>query len=326
MAKLISVISPAYNEEDCVQELACRLKAVAASLADRYDFEFIIIENGSRDRTLELLMEIHKADPRFKIITFSRNFGIESALTAGLRTASGDAAIIMCADLQDPPELIPDLVRKWEDGFQNVYGIITARHDEGALRKFLTRRFYNLINRVSEQPIPSNVSDFRLVDRKLYQTVSQFTEHGRMLRTIWAWAGFRSIGVPHERPPRPGGRSTYNTFGAIGFALRAIASSSTVPLKIIPWIGVGLSSFSFVLLLGFVIRWVAAAVPFNGFGTIVALLLLLFGLLFMILGIITEYIGLIFEETRNRPLFIVESTTGFDRHDAIVFDEMRMQQ
>lgn len=309
----MSVVIPAWNEEECVDELARRLGLVAAQLADRYDFEFLVIENGSRDSTFVRLLDIRARDPRFKIVRFSRNFGIEGAITAGLRCIEGDAAIIMCADLQDPPELIPELIASWESGYQNVYGIIRSRSDESRLRKAMTRVFYWLVNRLNQQPVPQNVSDFRLVDRKMYETMNRLNEKNRMLRTMWGWIGGTSIGVPFDRPPRHGGQSTYALGRNIAFALRGIMSSSTTPLKVIPFFGVAISGFSFVLLLGFVVRWFLLGVPFSGFGTIVALMLLLFGLLFLLLGMVTEYIGLIFEEVRNRPLYVTTETYGLER-------------
>lgn len=310
--KKISVVIPAFNEEECVDELAARLKALSNQLADRYEFEFIIVENGSVDSTFEKLFRIHRTDPRFKIIKFSRNFGIEGALTAGLRAAGGDAAVIMCADLQDPPEVVPELLGRWEEGYENVYGVIRSRSDESPLRQFMTRIFYWLVNRLTPQPVPQNVSDFRVVDRALYVAMNELNEKTRMMRAMWGWLGGKSIGVPFDRPPRHGGKSTYALFRNIAFALRGIMSSSTTPLKVIPFFGITISALSFVVLVAFVIRWFLLGVPFSGFGTIVALVLVLFGLLFLLLGMLSEYVGLIFEEVRNRPNFVATSSYGFE--------------
>lgn len=309
--KKISVVVPAFNEGECVDELTRRLAAVAADLSPKYQFEFVMVENGSVDDTFSKLLRIHQADPRFKILRFSRNFGIEAAVTAGLRYADGDAAVIMCADLQEPPELIPALIAQWELGYDNVYGIVRNRHDEGGLRRALTRVFYWLVNRLNAHPVPENVSDFRLVDRKMYETLNQLDERNRMLRTMWGWIGGTSTGVPFDRMPRHGGRSTYQLGRNIAFALRGIMSSSTTPLKLIPFFGLTLSVFSFVLLVGFAIRWFLLGVPFNGFGTILALMLLLFGLLFLLLGMVSEYVGLIFEEVRGRPIYVATEKLGW---------------
>jgi dolichol-phosphate mannosyltransferase len=308
---LISIVVPAYNETDCVNELASRLQAVFAPLAPRYDFEAIIVENGSADDTYEKLLAIRARDPRFKIVRLSRNFGAEGAVTAGLRQATGDAAVIMCADLQDPPEVIPRFIERWEEGYENVYGVITRRSDESAVRRTATAAFYWLINKLNDRPVPRNVSDFRLVDRRAYEALNAMHERNRMMRTMWGWIGFKSTGVEHTREPRHGGKSTYAFFRNVRFALNGIIASSVAPLKLIPLFGIGLSVASFVTLVVLAIFWFAYGVPFAGYGTIVALMLLMFGLLFLFLGIISEYVGMIFEEVRGRPSFIVRAQHGF---------------
>lgn len=310
--RLVSVVAPAFNEEECIEELASRLVAVAEGLRDRYDFEFIIIENGSVDTTYPKLLNITSRDERFKIIRFSRNFGIEPAISAGLRRASGDAAIIMCSDLQDPPEMIPQFLERWEEGYENVYGVISRRTDEGWLRERLTKAYYMLLNHTTGSVVPRNVSDFRLVDRKMYEILNSMPERRRMLRTMWPWLGFRSIGVSYTRPPRFGGKSTYKLFRNIVFGLRGIASATSWPLGLIPVVGVGLGMLSFLMLAGFAIRAFTAGVPFNGFGTLIAVMLSMFGLLFLFLGIIAEYISIIYEEVRGRPLFIVTEEIGLN--------------
>ena len=310
--KLISVVVPAYNETECVNELAARLQAVFAPLAPRYDFEAIIVENGSADDTYEKLLAIRARDPRFKIIRLSRNFGAEGAVTAGLRHASGDAAVIMCADLQDPPEVIPRFIERWEEGYENVYGVITRRTDESVVRRTATAGFYWLINKLNDRPVPRNVSDFRLVDRRAYEALNAMPERNRMMRTMWGWIGFKSIGVEHARAPRHGGKSTYAFFRNVRFALNGIIASSVAPLKLIPLFGIGLSVVSFVTLIVLAVFWFLYGVPFAGYGTIVALMLLMFGLLFFFLGVISEYVGMIFEEVRARPSFIVCAEHGFD--------------
>lgn len=309
--RLISIVVPAYNESECVDELARRLQSVFAPLLPAYDFEAIIVENGSVDDTFEKLLAIRAADCRFKILRLSRNFGAEGAVTAGLRRATGDAAVIMCADLQDPPEVIPRFIERWEAGYENVYGVITRRADESIVRRLATRAFYWIIDKLSDRPVPRNVSDFRLVTRRAYEALNAMQERNRMMRTMWGWIGFKAVGVPHERPPRHGGKSTYAFFRNVRFALNGIIASSVAPLKVIPLFGISLSALSFVTLIGMAISWFAYGVPFAGYGTIVALMLLMFGLLFMLLGVISEYVGMIFEEVRQRPSFILSSEHGF---------------
>jgi dolichol-phosphate mannosyltransferase len=309
---LISVVVPAYNESACVDELAARLQAVFATLAPSYDFEAIIVENGSEDDTYAKLLAIRARDPRFKILRLSRNFGAEGAVTAGLRRASGDAAVIMSADLQDPPEVIPRFIERWNEGYQNVYGVITRRTDETPVRRAATAAFYWLLDKLNDRPVPRNVSDFRLVDRRAYEALNALHERNRMMRTMWGWIGFKSIGVEHVRPPRHGGTSTYAFFRNVRFALNGIIASSNAPLRLIPMFGLGLSGLSFVAIVVLAIFWLEFGVPFAGYGTIVALILLMFGLLFLFLGIISEYVGMIFEEVRARPSFITSAEHGFD--------------
>ncbi len=310
--RTISIVVPAYNESECVDELARRLQAVFAPLAGRYEFEAIIVENGSVDDTYQKLLAIRERDKRFKILRLSRNFGAEGAVTGGLRRATGDAAVIMCADLQDPPEVIPQFIEHWEAGYENVYGIITQRQDEGIVRRIATRAFYWLLGKLNEYPVPQNVSDFRLVDRRAYEALNSLHEGHRMMRTMWSWLGFRSVGVEHERPPRHGGKSTYAFFRNVRFALDGIKASSIAPLKVIPFFGLGLSAISFTSIVVLAVDWIFFGVPFAGYGTIVALILLLFGLLFLFLGIISEYVGMIYEEVRHRPSFVVSAEHGFE--------------
>jgi dolichol-phosphate mannosyltransferase len=316
MRKLISIVTPLYNEAANVDELALRLAAVFEQLGDRYDFEVIAVENGSADETYERLLAIRARDPRWKIVQLSRNWRMEGGMTAGLAHARGDAAVIMAGDLQDPPELIPRFVQKWEEGYENVYQVISRRPGESAFRQFATKAFYKTINTLSETPVPRNVSDFRLVDRRAYEAFNALSERNRMVRAMWGFIGFRSCGIECEREPRRGGRSSFKYFDIIGFALRGILSYSYMPLKVIPLFGMGCALLSFVLLVGYTIRAFVHGVPFDGFGTIVALTLLLFGLLFLFLGLMSEYVGMIYTEARRRPAYIVRERHGLGEASA----------
>jgi dolichol-phosphate mannosyltransferase len=309
--KLISVIVPAYNETDCVDELARRLGGVFDDLS-AYEWEAIIIENGSIDDTYEKLVAIRRRDPRFKIVQLARNFRMDGGITAGLSYASGDAAVIMTADLQDPPELIPQFVAKWEEGYENIYGIVTERQGTGPIRTINSKAFYWLAGRLTSDALPRNASDFRLVDRKVYETVRGMEERNRFIRGLFAWSGFRSIGVEHKREPRFGGVSNAHSLKVVDLAMKGIFAHSYVPLKLISLFGVALSLLSFVVLVALSLRFLLLGVPFAGFGTIVGLILLLFGFLFTMLGIVSEYIGLIYEEVKQRPNYIVSEAYGFD--------------
>ena len=307
--KLINVVIPAYNEEDCVEELAKRLAAVYDEESE-YDFETIIIENGSIDSTWEKLEVIAKSDSRFKIVKLSRNFRMDGGLTAGLSFCKGDAAVLMTADLQDPPELISKFIRKWEEGFENVYGIVTKREGTGPIRKFNSGAFYWLADRLTDGRIPRNASDFRLLDKRAYEAVRSMDERNRFVRGLAAWVGFRSIGIDMERPPRFGGVSNAHTFKVLDLAFKGIFAHSYVPLRLITLTGAAVFGASILTLIGLAIKWIAFGVPFSGFGTIVALLLAAFGLLSLMIGIVSEYVGLIYEEVKRRPNFVVSETIG----------------
>ena len=309
--KLISIIVPAYNEEACVEELARRL-ALMFGENPKYDFEAIIVENGSIDRTWELLQQIYEKDNRFKTIQLARNFRMDGGLTAGLNYATGDAVVLMTADLQDPPELITEFIKKWEDGYENVYMVVTKRTGTGPIRTFNSNAFYWLAGKLTDDRIPKNASDFRLVDRKVYEAVRGMEERNRFIRGLFAWVGFKSIGIEAERPERFGGVSNAHSLKVIDLAFKGIFSHSYIPLKLITLCGILLSGISLISLVAFAISWVFIGVPFAGFGTIVSLVLLIFGILTFMLGLIAEYIGLIYEEVKQRPNFVVSTEIGFN--------------
>ena len=307
--KLISVVIPAFNERDNVDMLALRLQEVFAA-NPAYDFEALIIENGSQDDSFDKLLAVHERDARFKIIQLARNFRMDGGLTAGMQYARGDALVIMTADLQDPPELITQFIAKWEEGYENVYGIVTKRVGTNWLRRLNSQLFYLVANTITGGMIPRNVSDFRLVDRKVYQSLNTMQERNRFVRGLFAWVGFKSIGIEHERAPRVAGYSQAHTFKVIELALKGIFAHTYTPLKLITITGLGLSFLSFVALLVLLVRAVWWGVPFPGFGTIVAVMLLMFGMLFTMLGVVAEYIGLIYEEVKQRPNYVVRTTVG----------------
>lgn len=309
LKKLVSVVVPAYNEQDNVDELAKRLQAVFAKNGE-YDFEVVIVDNGSYDATFEKLLNIHESDNRFKILRLARNFTTDGGITAGLQYASGDAAVLMSADLQDPPEMIAQFLKKWDEGYENVYGIVTKRHGSNFMRRFNSQLFYWLMDKVTGGVFPKNVSDFRLVDRKVYKTINIMQERNRFMRGMFFWTGFNSIGVEHERPPRFAGNSKAYTKAVLRLALKGLFAFSYLPLKLITIAGLLVSALSFILLFSIVIRVLFWGVPFPGFGTIMAAMLLMFGFLFIMLGIVSEYVGLIYEEVKQRPNFIVKDRIG----------------
>ncbi|WP_232415328.1 glycosyltransferase family 2 protein [Methylotenera sp. 73s] len=309
--KLISIVIPAYNEQDNISELTSRLQAVFGTNSN-YDFEAIIVENGSQDNTYEKLLLAHQTDKRFKILQLARNFRMDGGITAGLNFASGDAAVIMTADLQDPPELITQFIQKWEEGYENIYGIVTKRNGTGIIRRFNSQLFYRVANALTDGKIPSNVSDFRLIDKKVYQTINSIHERNRFVRGLFAWVGYKSVGIKHERAERFAGVSGAHTFKVIDLAIKGIFAHSYIPLKLITFMGISVSMLSFALLVVTIIKALVWGVPFAGYGTIMTVVLLMFGILFTILGVMSEYIGLIYEEVKQRPNFIVKNQVGLN--------------
>jgi dolichol-phosphate mannosyltransferase len=307
--KKVTVVIPAYNEQESIDILAERLRAVFAENSG-YEFEVILVENGSTDTTYEKMLAIHRADSRFKILRLARNFRMDGGITAGLKYASGDAAVMMTAALKDPPELITQFLKKWEEGYENIYGIVTKRPGTNLIRRFNSQVFYWLINKITSGMMPKNVSDFRLVDKKVYQAINQMEERNRYLRGMFVWAGFKSIGIEFERAPRFAGHSKAYTLHVLELALKGIFAYSYLPLKLITMMGLTISAISFLLLIGIIVKVYWWGVPFPGFGTIMAVMLLMFGFAFTALGVIAEYIGLIYEEVKQRPNFIVNEKIG----------------
>jgi len=302
--KLISIIIPAYNEEECVDELYVRLSSVFEKESG-YGFEVFIIENGSSDGTWEKLIRISNKDQRFKTIKLSRNFRMDGGLTAGLEYVTGDACVLMTADLQDPPEMISIFLRSWEAGWENIFGVITKREGTGLIRKLNSYLFYSLANKLTDGRLPRNASDFRLVDRKVYEAVKGMTERNRFVRGLFAWVGFKSIGIPMERPPRFGGVSNADTFKVLDLAFKGIFSHSYKPLRMITISGIVISVISFLAIIPLGLIWIITGVPFAGFGTLVTLVLLIVGILAFMIGILSEYVGLIYEEVKARPNYLV---------------------
>lgn len=307
--KSIDVIIPAYNEEDCIEELGRRL-VLLFDTESEYTWRAIIVENGSKDQTWPLLQKVTAADPRISVVRLSRNFGMDGGLTAGLAFATGDAVVFMTADLQDPPEAISLFLREWEKGADNVYGLVTERQGTSLMRRLNSRAFYAVANSLTKGRLTKNASDFRLMDRRLYEALRELNERNRFMRGLVAWAGFQSVAVPVPRPPRFGGKSKAYSWTVIDLAMRAIFAHSYVPIRAISILGFLAAVGAIIAFVVMAIIWLTTGVPFPGFGTIVSLVLLVFGCLTLILGVIAEYIALIYEEVKGRPNFIVWDTIG----------------
>lgn len=308
--KLISIVIPAYNEEEVVDELKRRLQSMMDG-NPRYNFEVIIVENGSFDSTYNKLLKIHAEDSRFKILQLSRNFRCDGGITAGLQYVSGDAAVIMMADLQDPPELIPQFLEKWEEGYDIVYTVVLKRNGTGPARRLFSIMFYKIIGVLTDRTIPENASDFRLIDRRVYETVNRMNERNRMLRGIITWTGFKQYAINYERPPRFAGESKAAFVQVFKLALDGIFSFSYIPLKLTTYLGFIISVLSFIMIIVELALFLLYGREVPGFTTLIITILFLFGMLFMILGIIGEYIARIYDEVKQRPNYIVKKEIGF---------------
>ncbi len=322
MKRLISIVIPAYNEEEGLDELKRRLQKVVNQL-NKYLFEIIIVDNGSLDGTYQKLLEIRKEDKRFKIVQLSKNFNCDGGISAGLKYAKGDAAIIMNADLQDPPEIITQFIEKWEQGYEVVYGIIKKRIGASILRKIVSSIFYQTIYFMTNGSVQKNVSDFRLMDKKVYIVINNMPEHNRFLRGMISWAGFKHIGIPFVRALRyrQGGEAkTLNIFrraSNIGwFIINATFTFSNFPLKLITGIGILTSFISFILaiyfLSGYLIYGTASPGYVRGHTSLILPILFLFGILFVFLGVIGGYISRIYDEVKQRPLYIIKDKKGIE--------------
>jgi len=309
MKKKVSIVVPVFNEEAVLPELVSRLENITAGEFD-YDFEMIMVENGSGDKSFEILQGLRSKDERVKIVRLSRNFGCDGAITAGLSFVKSDAAIIMNADLQDPPELIPEFLRKWESGFDIVYGIIKKRRGESFLKRMLSSLFYLIINTLTHGLFPRNASDFRLISKKVVETVNSLSETNRFMRGMIAWSGFSQVGVDFVRPARFAGESKANFRTIFKLAMNGIFSFSYLPLRMTTFLGIFMAFFSFALMIAFVIAFFAYGRIVPGHTSIIVSMLFLFGILFFILGIIGEYLARIYDEVKGRPNFILEEVVG----------------
>jgi glycosyltransferase involved in cell wall biosynthesis len=300
----LSLIVPAHNEEDVLPECHRRLRAVLDSLA--HASEVIYINDGSSDGTAERLAELRRTDDRVAVIDLTRNFGKEIAMSAGLDFAQGDAVIIIDADLQDPPELIPDMLRAWQAGYDVVLMRRRRRAEDSWLKRGITRVFYRTINRMSPTDIPLDVGDFRLLSRRAVEAVRRFPERSRFMKGLFAWVGYRTTVIEYDRPARHSGKTKWNYWKLWNFALEGITSFSVVPLKIASYVGLATATAAFALGVYFIVKTLLLGDPVQGFPTLVAIVLFLGGLQLLALGIIGEYLARMFIEVKERPLYLVQ--------------------
>jgi dolichol-phosphate mannosyltransferase len=308
---MLSVIVPCFNEEEVIEHTNERLARALGAITP--DFEIIYVDDGSRDRTAELLHEIQAGSSQVRVIRLSRNFGHQIAVTAGVEYARGDAVVLIDADLQDPPEVIADMVAKWREGYHVVYGQRVDRPGETKFKLWTAKLFYRFINRLSEVPIPLDTGDFRLMDRAVVDALNRMREKHRLLRAMTSWVGFRQAAVPYRRAERFAGTSKYPLRKMLVLAIDGIVSFSAVPLKIVTTVGLAFSALSVLGIFYAIIQRLFTDIWVPGWTLIFIAVLLIGGLQFIFLGVMGEYIGRIYSEAKNRPLFLVMEELGFDQ-------------
>ena len=300
--KQISLIFPVYNEEEVLPLLYKRVCRIIEEL--EYKVEVVLINDGSRDASLSLMQEFHSRDPRFKVIDFARNFGHQVAITAGIDFASGDAVILLDADLQDPPELLPQFLKKWEEGYEVVYAVRKTRQ-EHILKRAAYSSFYRILQKISNIPIPLDSGDFCLMDRRVVDTLKSMHERNRFVRGLRSWAGFRQIGLEYDRDKRQAGEVKYTMTRLMKLALDGIVSFSYFPLRIAGYTGFAISLISFLGILVYLYKKLFIGGEPQGFPTLVILVLFMGGIQLVSLGIIGEYIGRIYDEVKQRPIYVI---------------------
>lgn len=306
---LLSVIIPCYNEEAVLRATHERLTSVLSGMNE--DYELVFVDDGSRDNTQQILAELQLFDPHIRLLFLSRNFGHQIAVSAGLEEAAGAAVVIIDADLQDPPELIPKMVELWREGYQVVYGVRLEREGESKFKLWTAKVFYRLINRLSETKMPLDAGDFRLIDRKVLDVLKAMPERARFLRGMVSWAGFRQIALPYARAARHAGASKYPLRKMVHFATDGIISFSLVPLKLAIWSGF---LAIWIAVAGIIVAIVDRFLETNvvrGWASIFVAVLFMGGVQLVSLGILGEYLGRIYTEVKRRPLYVVQERLGF---------------
>jgi polyisoprenyl-phosphate glycosyltransferase len=303
--KKISLLIPAYNEQEVLEKLFARLGKLAND-TKAYDFEFLFINDGSKDKTLDIIKDYADKDGRVAYISLARNFGKEIAMVAGLDHVTGDATVIIDADLQDPPELIPQMITFWEDGYDDVYAKRRSRAGESWLKKSTSRLYYRTLQKVTHVPIQEDTGDFRLLDRKVVDALKQFRESQRNTKALFSWVGFTKKEILYDRDERAAGTTHWNYLKLVNLAVDGITSFTTAPLRISTVIGFIVSIVAFVYLVYLVVRTLAFGSDLGGYPSTLAVILFLGGVQLLSLGIIGEYVGRIFNETKQRPLYFVQ--------------------
>ena len=306
----LSIVVPIYNEEESLLEMHRRLSDVLGGLGVTY--EMLLVNDGSDDRSAELIGDLVAQDPTVRGIHFSRNFGHQAALAAGLQHCAGRVVVVIDADLQDPPELIGEMLERWRDGYEVVYAQRVARRRESLAKRATAYAFYRILRRITPVEIPSDTGDFCLMDRRIVELLNAMPERNRYVRGLRAWVGFRQTSVTFERAPRFAGEAKYTFAKSVGLAINGILSLSKLPLRLATYFGLLVSAASFVLAIWFIVQRLTGQPLIRGWSSTVVIVLFLGGVQLLTIGIIGEYLSRIYDEVKGRPLYVVRSRDGFE--------------
>ena len=307
--KKITIIIPAYNEEESLPHLYERLEKLMSSM-EHYEFEILFVNDGSKDNTINLIKEYREKDNRISYVDFSRNFGKEIAMVAGLDYATGDCVIFMDADLQDPPELIPELVKYWEEGYDDVYAKRNSRKGETWLKKFTSKMYYRVLQHLTNVPIQQDTGDFRLLDRRCVNALRKMRESQRNSKSMFSWIGYKKKEVLYDRDPRIAGKTKWNYKKLVDLAIDGITSFTTSPLRISTYISIPTFIVLFVYFVYVIAKCIVTSTMIQAYQAIILLILFFSGVQILLFGIIGEYLGRIFNESKDRPLYLVNEYNG----------------
>ncbi len=303
--KTISVVIPVYNENEVINSSYNIIKEVLEKLT-QYDYEIIFVNDGSTDGTLDFLQEISKENEKVKIISFSRNFGHQAAVTAGIQYVTGDAIVIIDADLQDPPELIPDMLKLWEEGYDDVYAKRKSRKGESFLKKFTSKMYYKMLQSVTNIEIQKDTGDFRLLDRRCVEALKSIRESQRYTKGLFSWIGYNKKEILFDRDPRAAGKTKWNYGKLINLSIDGLTSFTTTPLRFAAVMGILVSLAGFIYMLAIIIKTIIYGIDVPGYSSTMVVILFLGGIQLIFLGVIGEYLGRTFNESKRRPIYFVE--------------------
>jgi len=308
--KRLSLVVPMHNEAEVLDVFFARIGEATAGLG--VEVEIICVDDGSRDATLQGLIGRARNDPAVKVIALARNFGKEAAMTAGIEAARGDMVVPIDADLQDPPELIAEFVRLWEEGYDVVYGSRADRSSDTAMKRTTARLFYRIFNGVSDLDIPESAGDFRLMDRQVVEALKTLPERNRFMKGLFAWVGFRQIGVPYTRPGRAAGTSSWGYLKLLRFAIDGITSFSTAPLRVWTALGLVAAIVAVIGAIALIVRVLIVGRESPGYASLMVVLLFSFAFQMIAFGVLGEYVGRLYQEAKGRPIYVVRARIGFD--------------